>query len=289
MSQFPSKIRSFFSLVTFAHTVFALPFALVGLFIATSVHGYPFDWMQLVDVMLCMIFARNAAMGFNRYIDRKHDAANQRTAEREIPIGKISPREALWFIIGNAIAFFIVAAGINTLVLFLSPIALLVILGYSYTKRFTAASHLILGIGLSFAPIGAYLTVTAKFDVLPLLFSLLVMTWVAGFDIIYSMQDQEYDRQNKLHSIPALTGKRKALIISTFLHMITAFTVLFAGYYAGFGWFYYIGSGIFISLLIYQHKLVKPNDISRVNRAFGTTNGIASVVFAIFFLLEVLL
>ncbi|MCD6347259.1 MAG: UbiA family prenyltransferase [Bacteroidales bacterium] len=289
MARLFSKIGDYFSFVTFTHTIFALPFAIIGFFLATTIHAYPFNWGIFIKILLAMVFARNTAMGFNRYLDRKIDNANPRTVNREIPSGIISPRAGLLFTLINAAAFIATTATINMLVLFLSPVSLLVIMGYSYTKRFTAFCHLILGLGLSIAPIGAYLAVTGKFHILPLIFSFVVLSWVSGFDIIYAMQDREFDQKNNLHSIPVKTGKKTALIISSILHLLTAILVLYAGIMAGFGWFYFIGAGLFIALLVYQHLLVKPNDLSRVNRAFGTTNGVASVIFAVFFLLEVLL
>ena len=234
-----------------------------------------------------MIFARSAAMAFNRYIDRDIDKANERTATvREIPNGTIKPKSALLFVIVNCVLFIATTYFINPLCFYLSPIALLVVLGYSLTKRFTALCHLVLGIGLSLAPIGAYLAVTGKFDWLPLFFSFAVLFWVSGFDIIYALQDEEFDKQQKLHSIPVLLGTKNALMLSNFLHVLTASFILFAGYYGELSLIYWIGSGIFISLLFYQHILVKPNDLSKVNLAFFTTNGIASVVFSIFVLLD---
>ena len=171
---------------------------------------------------------------------------------------------------------------INKICFYLSPVALLVVLGYSYTKRFTPLCHLILGLGLSLAPIGAYLAVTGSFSLLPILFSLTVLFWVSGFDIIYSLQDEEFDKTNKLYSIPAWLGKAKALRVSELLHLSSAVCVLVAGWYGNFGWLYWIGAVIFIGMLVYQHSIVKPNDLKRVNIAFMTANGIASVVFAIF-------
>ncbi len=289
MNTLYQKISSYFSLVTFAHTIFALPFAIIGFFIATKLHGYSFNWITLLLVILCMVFARNAAMGFNRWTDRNFDSLNPRTAKREIPAGVISPRNGLLFTLLNAGLFVISAWLINNLCGWLSPVALFIIMGYSLTKRFTALCHLVLGLGLSLAPIGAYLAVTGSFHWLPVLFSAMVFTWVSGFDIIYALQDEEFDKQTNLYSIPALIGKKKALFVSTLLHIITAALVLITGILADLEWFYAIGSGIFIALLAYQHKIVKPDDLSKVTRAFGTTNGIASVLFAAFVLLEVYL
>lgn len=283
-------MKSYLSLIKFSHTIFALPFAVIGFFLATIQITSPIEWVKLIYVVLCMVFARSAAMAFNRYIDRDIDKKNERTAQvREIPNGSIKPTSALVFVIINCILFIATTYFINPLCFYLSPVALLVVLGYSLTKRFTALCHLVLGIGLSLAPIGAYLAVTGKFDWLPLFFSFAVLFWVSGFDIIYALQDEEFDKQQKLHSIPVMFGKKNALFLSTLLHIVTASLILFAGFYAGFGYFYWIGSGIFIALLVYQHLIVKPNNLSRVNLAFFTTNGIASVVFSVFVLLDLFL
>jgi 4-hydroxybenzoate polyprenyltransferase len=240
-------------------------------------------------VILCMIFARSAAMAFNRYLDRSFDAKNPRTVIREIPSGVIKANNALLFTIVSSLLFVICTFFINRICFYLSPVALLVVLGYSYTKRFTPLCHLILGLGLSLAPIGAYLAVTGRFDLLPILFSFTVLFWVSGFDIIYALQDEEFDKSNKLHSIPVLLGKSKALRISELLHVFSAVWVLFAGWLGNFGWLYWIGSAIFTGMLVYQHSIVKPNDLKRVNIAFMTANGIASVVFAIFVIADLFL
>lgn len=198
------KIRNFFTLVTFAHTIFALPFAIIGFFIATSLHNFPLHWSTFVFVILCMVFARNTAMGFNRWADRRIDAQNPRTADREIPSGKISASHGLIFTLINAALFIATTWFINSLCFWLSPVALLVIMGYSLTKRFTALCHFILGLGLSQAPIGAYMAVSGQFHWLPLIFSAVVLSWVSGFDIIYAMQDEEFDTEKQLFSIPVM-------------------------------------------------------------------------------------
>lgn len=284
-----TPFSKYISLVKFTHTIFALPFALIGFFLAIQLTDAVLSWKTFALVILCMVFARNAAMSFNRYIDRKIDIKNPRTAIREIPSGIIHPKSALWFVIVNSILFCLTTYFINSLCFVLSPVALLVILGYSYTKQFTALCHFILGIGLSLAPIGAYLSVTGKFDLLPVLYSFVVLFWVSGFDIIYALQDEKFDKSEKLKSIPVLLGKKNALILSVILHIISAFLILYAGYCAHFGLWYWIGSGIFISLLIYQHILVKPDDLSKVNIAFFSTNGIASIIFAVFTIAELYL
>ncbi|MCB0755174.1 MAG: UbiA family prenyltransferase [Flavobacteriales bacterium] len=282
-------MKNYLSLVKFSHTVFAMPFALIGFFLAVQLTTAVFEWHLLLKVILCMILARNAAMAFNRYIDRNIDEKNPRTAIREIPAGIIHANAALWFVILNSVAFIITTYFINPLCLALSPVALSVVLGYSLTKRFTALCHLILGLGLSLAPIGAYLAVVGRFDILPLLFSFGVLFWVGGFDIIYALQDEEFDKQNDLFSIPVWLGKEKALMLSNVLHAITAALLFMAGRNGEFGWLFWIGYTVFITLLVYQHTLVKPNDLSKVNLAFFTTNGIASVVFASFVIADLYL
>jgi 4-hydroxybenzoate polyprenyltransferase len=229
-----------------------------------------------------MILARSAAMAFNRYLDRNFDAKNPRTAIREIPSGIISANSTLVFTVISSFLFIITCYFINRICFFLSPVALLVVLGYSYTKRFTPLCHLILGLGLSLAPIGAYLAVTAHFSLLPILFSLTVIFWVSGFDIIYALQDEEFDKSHKLYSLPAWLGKSKALKISELLHLLSAACIIAAGVFAHFGWLYWIGVAIFSGMLIYQHSIVKPTDLRKVNLAFMTANGIASVIFACF-------
>jgi len=280
-------MKNYLSLIKFSHTIFALPFALIGFFLAVNLDSTSINWLTLIFVILCMVFARSAAMAFNRFIDREIDKANERTAEiREIPNGTITPKNALLFVIINCVLFIATTYFINPLCFYLSPIALIVVLGYSLTKRFTALCHLVLGLGLSLAPIGAYLAVTGQFAWLPLFFSFTVLFWVSGFDIIYALQDEEFDKQQKLHSIPVLLGKKGALMLSNVLHLITASFIIYAGFYAGLGLFYWIGCTLFIALLLYQHLIVKPNDLSKVNLAFFTTNGVASVLFAVFVLLD---
>lgn len=281
-----SGFKNYLSLIKFSHTIFAMPFAFIGFFYATKTTNTPFNALLFLLVIMCMVFARSAAMAFNRYIDRAIDEKNPRTAIREIPSGIISPSKALTFVIINCLLFIATTWFINPLCFFLSPIALLVVLGYSYTKRFTAMCHLVLGLGLALAPIGAYIAVAGKFDLLPLLFSFAVLCWVSGFDIIYALQDETFDSQHKLNSIPVLLGKKNALAFSLGLHFLSAAFIIVAGMLAHLGLFYWIGAGVFCSLLVYQHRLVKPNDLSKVNLAFFTTNGIASVVFACFVILS---
>ena len=295
------RVRDYFSLVKFSHTVFAMPFAMIGFFlgitfdrmrsVSNNSSGGPathttFDNVHLLTtfllVVLCMIFARSAAMGFNRWLDKHFDRLNPRTAIREIPAGIISASHALLFVLINCVAFIISTLFINRICFYLSFVALAVILGYSYTKRFTPLCHLILGAGLSLAPIGAFLAVTGTFNLLPILFSVAVIFWVSGFDIIYALQDVEFDHSQSLHSIPVMLGPKGALRVSELLHLLSAACVIAAGAYGSFGILYWIGIAVFTGMLIYQHTLVKVNDLSKVNIAFMTANGIASVIFAIF-------
>jgi 4-hydroxybenzoate polyprenyltransferase len=280
------KVKTWLSLVKFSHTVFALPFALIGFSLAVSGDDYQFSLRLFLLIILCMIFARNAAMGFNRFADKKFDALNPRTATREIPLGIINSKSATIFVIINIGLFITTTYFINPLTLILSPVALIIILGYSLTKRFTVLCHFVLGLGLSLAPIGAFISVTGEFRLLPVIYSLIVLTWVSGFDIIYALQDDEFDRINKLYSIPSKTGRRKALQISIAVHLLTFSLVVAAGYLGPSGYLYWIGAASFSILLAYQHLLVKHDDISRVNLAFAITNGIASIVFAAFVILD---
>jgi len=257
-----------------------MPFALIGFTLAVAGEDTHFEWRVLALIILCMIFARNSAMAFNRYIDERFDKLNPRTAVREIPSGIIPRKNALLFVMLNCALFIITTYFINSICFFLSPVALFVVLFYSYTKRFTPLCHLVLGVGLSLAPIGAYLAVTGVFHILPLLFSFAVLTWVSGFDILYALQDEEFDREHHLRSIPVFLGRKNALIVSGILHLITASIIIYIGFAYLPMMLYIAGASIFIGLLIYQHTLVKPTDISKVNLAFGTTNGIASVIFA---------
>lgn len=275
-------MRRYFSLIKFSHTVFALPFAIIGFFLAIYSGHAAFSLLKLLLVLLCMVFARSAAMAFNRLVDRKFDAKNPRTAVREIPAGLISPFAASLLVVLCCAAFILCTWYINQLCFYLSPVALAVVLGYSYTKRFTPLCHLILGAGLALAPIGAYIALTNEFHLLPLIFSFIVFFWVSGFDIIYALQDEEFDRTHNLRSIPVALGKKGALLLSRSLHICAAALVVWGYFMGGFSWIYLAGAMVFIGLLIYQHSIVSPHDLSRVNLAFGTTNGYASVLFAVF-------
>ncbi len=275
-------INKYLKLVTFSHTIFAMPFALIGFFVAVGYHQYEFSIGILLIVILCMILARNAAMGLNRYADRKLDAINPRTAGREIPSGVVKANSALIFTLINSALFIAATWFLNPLCFFFSPLALLIVLGYSYTKRVTAWCHLILGLGLAIAPVGAYLAVSGEFHWLPFLISGIVLTWVSGFDIIYALQDEDFDKKEKLFSMPVKLGAQKALWLSIGLHGLTTTIIVLTGLLGSFHWIYWIGALIFVILLIYQHLIVTADDLSRMNRAFGTTNGIASAIYSIF-------
>lgn len=278
-------MRSYFSLVTFSHTVFALPFAIIGFTLAVLQDEFTFSWQTLVLVLGCMLFARNAAMAFNRLVDAPIDAANARTAIREIPSGVINKTQARIFVIVNCLLFIACTAGLNLLCLALSPVALLVILGYSYTKRFTWLCHIILGIGLALAPIGAYLAVTGEFALLPCLFGVVVLLWVAGFDIIYALQDEQFDKGQGLQSIPTRFGSVSSLRLSRAIHffclvVLSVVSVILSQDYPNALIFIYLSLAAFAVALVYQHSIVRPNDLSNINRAFFTTNGLASIVYA---------
>jgi 4-hydroxybenzoate polyprenyltransferase len=283
------SIRDYFSLVRFSHTVFAMPFALIGFSLAVSKPEFELSIRLLILVILCMIFARNTAMGFNRLADKDFDALNPRTRKREIPSGRIGVKNAAIFVIINAALFIVTTGFINRLTLFLSPVALLVIIGYSLTKRITSLCHFVLGLGLSLAPIGAYISVTGKFSVLPAIYSFIVLSWVSGFDIIYALQDDEFDKSYRLYSLPSVTGRKKALAISILVHILTFILVLIAGLVGTSGLLFWTGAIIFTILLIYQHSIVRFDDLSKVTMAFGTTNGIASIIFAVFVILDLVI
>ena len=278
-------MNKYFSLIKFSHSIFALPFAVIGFFLASNKNA-SFNPEKFFLMLACMVFARSAAMAFNRFADRNYDARNPRTKLREIPAGLVSARSALILTIGCSIAFIACTYLINKLCFELSPVALTVVLGYSLTKRFTALCHFILGLGLSLAPIGAYLVISGQFALEPVLFSLAVLSWVSGFDILYALPDADFDIGENLYSIPASIGRGNALKLSRFLHICSAMLVIIAGLYADLGLFYWLGVLVYSFLLIYQHTLVKPNDLSRLNLAFFTMNGIASVVFALFFIAD---
>ncbi len=276
-----SAVSDYLSLVKFSHSIFALPFAWIGLILATS--GAP--GLSLVLLMvLAAVLARTAAMAFNRYHDREIDAKNPRTRSRELPSGKISATAALGLTIGSCSGFLLVAYLIDPLCFYLTPVVLLVILGYSMTKSFTWACHLVLGAALGLAPLGAWIAGSGTLDGIlgaPLLLFLAVATWVAGFDVIYACQDADFDRQEGLLSIPARFGVARALRISLGLHVVTVLAFVAFGLLASLGLYWWIAVALASLLLIHEHRIVAPDDLSRVNAAFFTMNGVLSLVMAL--------
>ncbi len=287
-------MKRYLSLIKFSHTLFAMPFALVGFFVGVAEQGGGLSWRLLGLVVLCMVFARSAAMAFNRWLDRDVDALNPRTRMREIPSGVVSPRAALRLTVASAVLFVATTYFINPLCFYLSPVALGVVLGYSYTKRFTWLCHVILGLGLALAPVGAYIAATGRFGLTALLYGGAVLLWTAGFDIIYALQDEDFDREHRLFSLPAKVGGAAALRVSEWFHLGTAALMVGAGsllhsQLAEAQWLTWLGTAIFLGLLVYQHRLVKPDDLSRVNMAFFTTNGVASLIFGLLTVLDLAL
>jgi 4-hydroxybenzoate polyprenyltransferase len=269
-------------MIKFSHSVFALPFALAS---AAMAAGGRVPWRELPWIVVAMIGARSAAMGFNRLADHAIDARNPRTAGRELPRGVVSRRE-VWLFVGlSAAALVGAAAMLNPLCLLLSPVALLVVLGYSYTKRFTSLSHLVLGLALSIAPVGAWLAVRGRFEAPPVVLALAVLSWVAGFDTIYSCQDVDFDRREGLRSLPALLGIRRALTAARLLHV--AAVVLLAALFVlvPLHPIYLVGVAAAAALLVYEHSLVSADDLSRVDAAFFTVNGWISVGYLVFTIL----
>jgi 4-hydroxybenzoate polyprenyltransferase len=280
-----SALRVTLEMIKFSHTLFALPFALLSAFLAAG--GLPRP-MTLLEILLAMVGARSAAMAHNRLVDREIDAANPRTAARALPAGALSVGFVRAFFVASVLLFFAAAASLNRLTLLLSPVALALLLVYAYTKRFTPLSHLVLGLCLGLAPVGAWIAVRGRFDTLPLLLGLAVLFWTAGFDIIYALQDEEHDRRVGLQSIPARLGARAALIVSAAFHAAMAGLLLAVWRSAGGGWIFGVGIAATIVALVVQHAIVRPDDLSRVNAAFFTANGFVSVTLCACGIAEVL-
>ncbi|MFM9905222.1 MAG: UbiA-like polyprenyltransferase [Pyrinomonadaceae bacterium] len=275
------KLKTTLAMIKFEHTLFALPFAFLGAILAAN--GLP-GWRQLVWITVAMVGARSAAMTFNRIIDRDIDAANPRTANRELPTGKLSVGFA-WTFLYISIAIFVLAAYmLNWLTFALSPVALVFVLGYSYAKRFTVFAHLLLGAALAISPSAAWIAVRGDlFDEVPILLSLFVLIWTAGFDVLYACQDFDYDRKAGLRSIPARFGIKNSLWIARLFHL-QAFIVLLLLYLTtGMSWLALVGVFLVGALFVYQHTLVKANDLSRMNAAFFTTNAFVSVILLLTF------
>ncbi|GAB6153513.1 putative 4-hydroxybenzoate polyprenyltransferase [Desulfosporosinus burensis] len=280
------KLKVFFEMIKFEHTIFALPFAYLGAFLAAN--GVP-SLMKLFWITLAMIGARTAAMSLNRLIDRHIDARNPRTALRALPAGQLKVAEVYVYTILSFLLLGFSAYKLNLLALLLMPIAVFFLVLYSYTKRFTWACHFTLGISLGLAPAGAWIGVTGHWALAPVLLGLGVMTWVAGFDVVYACQDVEFDRKEGLNSIPAIFGLQRGLEISAFLHIIAPIFFILVGVVMSMSWLYYIGVGIAIVLLFRQHRLVSADDFSRIGVAFFDLNGYLSILLFVFSILDLML
>ena len=285
-----NAISKYAGLVKFSHTIFAMPFALMSFTYAIVSAPAPVSdlWILLLQVVLCMVFARNVAMGFNRWADWRIDAENPRTASREIPAGKISPKAALWFVAINAIAFIITTITINSLTAWLSPVALAIVMAYSYCKRFTSLAHLVLGLSLGIAPVGAFIAVRGEFSLVPCILAFVVMTWCGSFDIIYALQDRDFDRERGLHSIPARFSIRTSLYISIALHVLTIAALVWYVYLLPHNIWIWIGAALFTAIIILEHILVTPSRQRNIGIAFGTLNGLASLTLATFVIIGLL-
>jgi 4-hydroxybenzoate polyprenyltransferase len=274
-------------MVKFSHTVFALPFALAAVTLAA--HGHGVTVAQIAAIVLAMVGARTTAMGFNRIVDRHLDAANPRTAGRELATGKVSLAAAASLTVASAALFLAAAAWLGPLCLRLAPIVLVLVLGYSFTKRFTWLCHLFLGLAIGSAPAAAWIAVRGRLDSPALWLSLAVGTWIAGFDVLYALDDRDFDRKAGIHSIPVRFGVPTALLISAVLHAASVAALLAAGHAAGLGWIYLAGMAVVIAMLVWEHAILRPSDLSRLNVAFFNLNGYVSVVYFTATLADVLI
>lgn len=272
-----SPLLTYSKMIKLSHSIFALPFALSAAVLAASV-SMP-TWWQIVLIVLCMVTARSCAMGFNRVVDRDIDAKNPRTANREIPSGQISVGAAWAFTIGSGLLFVVFSGLLGWLTLLLSPVALLVVCGYSLTKRYTALCHFVLGVALALAPTAVWIAITDGYGWTPFVLSVAVGTWVAGFDIIYSLQDETFDAESGLHSVPAALGTRGALWVSGMLHVVTAAALASVFFVAELSVLYWVGWTVICGVLAYEHWLVRPDDLSKIGKAFFDLNGYISVLF----------
>jgi 4-hydroxybenzoate polyprenyltransferase len=273
------KIVEFGKMIKFSHSIFALPFALSGAILASREQPLSID--KIFWILVAMIGARSAAMGFNRLVDHKFDAANPRTTDRHLPSGKMSTREIRIFVIVFSVIFVFASSQLNMLCMMLSPVALFVILFYSFTKRFTSFSHYFLGIALGLSPIGAWLAITGYFTWLPIILGLAVVFWVAGFDILYSIQDVEFDIRAKLYSVPKLVGIKRALLVAKLSHGVSFILMAYLSWLVPFHFIYTVGLIIVGGLLTYEHSLVKADDLTKLDKAFFGMNGVISMIFFI--------
>jgi 4-hydroxybenzoate polyprenyltransferase len=272
-----SALVTYGKMIKFTHTIFALPFALAALVLAMK--QYPVTYFQGILIILCMVGARSSAMGMNRLLDRHYDGRNPRTQDRALPAGSLTVPAAWIFTLGSALGFIGCAALLGPLILKLSPVALAIVWGYSLAKRFTTMSHLLLGMSLALAPAGVWIALTGGWSHTATLLCLGVGSWSAGFDLIYSCQDAEFDRDIGLHSIPARWGVATALNISSVLHVLTVGFLIGLGVLQDFSWPYFIGMCVIAGILMYEHRIVQPDDLSRVDKAFFDLNGYVSVLF----------
>ncbi len=266
-------------LVKFSHTLFALPFALVATVWSLRMGG-EMTWAPVGVVLLCMVFARNTAMGYNRVLDRRIDALNPRTAGREIPSGQIGVRAAKWFVALNAVLFVLAAGLANRTALYLSPIALVLLLGYSHTKHYTMLCHFWLGLTLALAPLGASVAVRGAFGWAETLLGLGILFWVAGFDIVYALQDETFDREQQLHSVPSRLGRRRAILVARICHVLAPLAFAVAVWRMGLPAWGWAPLGLFAAILAFQHTRFSAEDIRRVGPSFMLLNGVNSLLFA---------
>jgi len=283
MSSIAKKIVLYLRMIKFPHSIFALPFAFIGAIMAAE--GIP-SIRKVVWITIAMVGARSGAMGLNRIIDRKIDQANPRTRNRELSRGIIQVSEAILFTAVAFVMFILSAYMLNPLCLKLSPIALAVLFIYSYTKRFTWVTHFVLGLALSAAPLGAWIAVRGTFDLEILPIAIAVVFWLAGFDTLYALQDIEFDKSYGLYSIPKRFGIKRALLLARIFHLITYLLLLFSGILFRLGIFYWVGMTVVGGLFIYEHSLIKEDDLRRLDVAFFNMNGYISITVFIFTVLD---
>jgi 4-hydroxybenzoate polyprenyltransferase len=284
-----AKLRIILEMIKFEHTIFALPFAIISVLLAARKAGLPGGvpkGFTFVWILVAMVAARSAAMAFNRLVDARFDAANPRTATRAIPAGLLTRLQVGLFVAASCALFLLAAWQLNPLCLMLSPVALAAVLGYSLTKRFTSLCHLVLGFAIGIAPIGAWIAVTGTLHPLPIILGVAVMLWIGGFDIIYALQDDEFDRSVGLHSLPKVLGRKTALFLSRLMHIHMIILLIAIGFLGALHVFYFVGVGLVAALIAYEQSIVSPNDLSRVNLAFFTLNGWISMSLLLFVLLD---
>ncbi|HYA86025.1 MAG TPA: UbiA-like polyprenyltransferase [Nitrospirota bacterium] len=280
------KIKIILEMIKFEHTIFALPFAFTGALLAA--HGIP-SWRTILWITVAMVGARSAAMGFNRWADRRFDAENPRTRERALPKGLVKSRHVVLFTAVSSALLVFAAYMLNPLAFALSPLALAIVFFYSYTKRFTFLAHAFLGLGISGAPLGAWIAVTGRFDAPALVLGTAVLFWLLGFDVLYALQDIDFDRRAGLHSIPQRFGIGRSLWISRISHAITMGALFWISSLLSTGWYYRAGVILSLAMIVYEHSLVRKNDLSKLNFAFFNMNGYISVTIFLFTLLDILL